>query len=1240
MSSTEYRKILFSFDKNFSVKAGAGSGKTSSLVELIDSILQGRTSLGETSIGGILAMTFTELAAGEMKERVCSMIDRRIAALADESSDSEELWKWRETRREFAGADISTINSFCLKILKENPYEAGLMSVDTIDEIMAGEMLDRACSSVLLNAFESGGMEILTGSFSFMQLKRAVVGTYNAAREIMELPMLRSVTEESLARIEDKCRESVIPLLERLCEAISDIEAYLSDPKNQKKKTVVTLLLAMPKLKAFYEKYRLLSSLDGLSSGIEVFYEELNAISSLKLPNTIPQIRESISDIQGKSENREICIPFQIKQCLDFLFGNIRRAVFAFLSLIDALSDEYERMKKDVGGLDFSDQIILARKLLLENLNIRRKYKQKFKFVAVDEFQDVNRRQNDVVLLLCEKNGAEKDYLAGGLPAWKADMMSFLKDGTLELEKKLFIVGDLKQAIYGFRGGDISVFSDMLEYMNQSSSCSKMDFSENFRTLDSIICPLNMFFAEIMPEQFERASSETAGDELTAERKSPDGMSAFEIVTLDKTASEPEAAARWLINSLPLIDIEDKETGISRKASFGDVAMLFRASSKIKSFVAELKKAGIPYVLESGKEFYSSDEISDIMCLVRLLFAKDMRFNEAVVLRAPFCGISNSSLKAVFDFMNSASCDFFDIPDERLSEILQDDEYHSVSRFLRIFKDLKKQAPFLSPSALLKKISDDFSYLLTLGCIFPGKARIANVQKLFEIAAKFEKSSGGSAAEFIRYVDARRKNDKETEASMPDSSAVRIMTVHKSKGMEFPVVLLCDTDHTPGHNKNSDNFPFSRSEGAAVRIKGGDGRTEGNIFASLVSASEKSRSDSESMRLLYVAATRARDYFAAIVKKDSNSNMKDGNWGSCFRYFVNKMGAVGDSSESDCVFPESYLGLQYNDGPKFSIKISEYNRNAKDLKSDVIPSGDSHSYVLPDNLDEEIASAISPEMARSRMLYMTPSKLLTWKLCKRRYLYETFRESGEGAFRGTQPLSGPFDDDALAKGSLAHAILQDVDFSCRFNDNDLPYADYLRKSAGKETEALLKIIGDEDISPECVAAVRRDISSFFNFPDPLKDYFRPDSSFMPEHKIYFSAGAGTEVYVDGVIDLVVMAADGRIAVIDYKYGRNSRDKASFYEDQLKMYCLGISKAEGIDISNIRAFLVFLRDGAEVREVDVSNDSLASFEDYLEKTAADILSTLPSEDSCQQNRELCRYLSCPYLDRCSAADESV
>lgn len=1258
MSWSDAKLELFRFESNCAVRAGAGSGKTAALVELNLRLL----SSGGIGIGDVLAMTFTDLAAGEMKERLCGMVDGRIrelAALCERGEAPEsELWRWRDMRREFAGADISTINSFCLKILKENPMESRVDSFSVIDEIRSSDILDGCCSKTLMNFAEDRRFGRLFDDFGFEGLKGAVIRVLSSIRNCSSLERIKARTMETIERLRGDCYTG---MLSKISLCISEIGAFCESlPEKMRRGAAASsyFRFAEPLGRFVHDVSfgKFGTSVPGPGPVLDNLVESLESIRAfcVETRNTFKdEAKDAFNALKGRVDGDPGLVGGKVRgrvfMLLDFFSKDENRGVLeAFFELAAAVEGMYADEKRRMRSVDFSDQIMLARSLLIRRRDVRRKYKERFRFVAVDEFQDVNRIQNDVVLLLCEKNGSEGEF------GENDDFLELLSSGRLELEpRKLFIVGDLKQAIYSFRGGDVDVFPGMIGLMDGGANGRTITFDENFRSVRDVIDPLNDFFAFAMNviegrRQFTPSRGGVAGDDLRAVRGRSGRDSSIELVFPPLDGVEPGLVVSWLVAELPKITVVDRDSGSVRPARFGDAAILFKRATKVKSYVAELKRAGIPYVLENGKDFYGAEEVSDIMSVFRFLCGVDPEFYLACALRSPFCGISKASLRSVLRLVerNSASGAtvaerFVSLSDSDFSGSgIPDDDSAALSRFRDVSAGILRIAAVLEPSALLKMIAGEFAYFLALRRMPLGASRIANVRKLFEIASKYESGTSSSNFDFIRYVESQTAANKEREASVQDSGAVRIMTVHKSKGMEFPVVLLCDVS---GRNHvEQSGFYFCRDKGVGFKLKGGPDENfafRTNALVEEVRNGEIVRENAESLRLLYVAATRAKDYLAVFLPFGAAKALCDDkrepvvapmNWGSVFAAYLRGRGGRPGFLDSltgegaDGRYASSFES-EVLDGIGFKASTpAALSGNMPSSRAEEAVPADFTPVDLP-SLRREIAAAVSPPAGSYDYLYLTPSKLLTWNLCRRRYLYELFKESGEGAFRGTQPLKGPFDDEALAKGSLAHYVLQDVNFNVPPDG----YSDSLRRQA----EGILKSVPEPGLPDALVDEVGAAVSRLFDFPPELREFFRPDSLFLPEHKIYFEVGESPSVYVDGVIDLLVRNSEGRIAVIDYKYGHNAPGKAAMYERQLYSYILGVSKSKGVRLEDLSAFIVFLRDRVSVYRLEVTGSRLERFEEELKRTAVEILSCPPTEDNYQRNPDVCRYMSCPYCRRC-------
>ena len=1280
------KKELFKFEDNYCVKAGAGSGKTAALVNLNSCFIDGTSSLGSVEIDEILAITFTELAAGEMRERLCRIIDEHIKNTSSENID--EYWKWQTTRRMFAGAHISTFNSFCLRVLKENPIEAGLdVNFETVDEIGASELLEKSCDSVILSLAKDKEFEKIFSNLPHDKLKGHIFSRYEAIEDTTGIASLRDKLKKALETVSNDFFEYVNILI----SAIYFISSYCSSKAQTraKAKYIDTWRFYENGLNKFIlnasdSKFEDIFDLENKDKSLQAL-EEFNSLLT-PVQNFRKDFRNTTKDEDVKEEVNNMRKSLEAVISV-FEFLNSYELTEKLIKIFELIKQDYIDRKKSLNCVDFQDQMTLVRDLLQKNSKIRRHYIEKFKAVVVDEFQDVNKLQKDIVYLLCSDEGK---YPKNDIQLDKIKLQN----------KKLFVVGDLKQSIYGFRGANVSVFSNLIDEMETEKTGKKLTFRENFRTVGNIINPLNNFFENIMDsKKFEGVENkyttefDKKDDSLIPVRENFSDSPSIEFVTslkivdttVDYRDNEAETIALWLLNRLQDISVEDRyEKGKIRKAQFSDVALLFKRTTHLSVYLNALKKYAIPYALENGKGFYKTCEIMDLISMFSLLCGINTDFYLASVLRSPFCGLTDEVLARLFAFLNPSE-DIFKLfgNNENIGEAEQIDfniiqnsifeKFISTDFFdieLNISeKDLKKIEDFkntlkrlllisrtLSPSALLRKICSEFNYFYILKGIYLGTAKIANVEYLISIAENYENNISSSVVDFIEFLNKQQIRNTEREASAFSENAVRIMSVHKSKGIEFPIVIVCDV----WTSKKVDVSPIVSSPelGICLKNRKTTSKKQTNYLVEKINLENNKREDAESLRLLYVALTRARDYLTIFmpnhyITKDSERELtvtyKPQDWYSLFLLFIGAdywkdiMQTIQEKKVPKVgMFPDleflknGFISKIYSFGEfgeKFNIRVSApFFEDLEELDSrfsSVYPK-------LTCNLEEfekqgrelkklreDIVKTLKPVGQYGNILYLTPTKILAWFLCKRKFLYEKFKDSGEGLF-GKIELTGNFLNKAVEIGSVVHYLLQNIDFSsCDSN----VYEDELKDFKSEDSNFVTLEQDTKDFAEKAVA-------NFLNIPQELKEFYKLDSEFYPEHKIYYTIGDDPVLYVDGTIDMMIRTSDGKICVIDYKTGTFEENKAKFYENQILTYMLGLSKI--FDCETICGFIVFLnKERVYVHRVNFEKERVDDFEAILKENGHNILNMPLVENLWEKtdNRDNCTKFECPYKNRC-------
>ena len=806
-------------DTSIFLRAGAGTGKTSVLVgRLVEAVRTGRAELRE-----IVGITFTEKAAGELRDRV-----RRALYGALQGADAAEAARLRGAIDQVDGAHVETIHAFASALLRERPLEAGL------DPNFA--VLDAVSEQL---AFEQEWQDWLwleeEGS-ARPRIERCL-------RLGLRLDQLRDLAH-SISEFRDldpRQRADPVPTPpSEHARALSDVRALMEVAAS-----------VSPAVRGQME--RLLDRLErmrGLSPpGLEADIVNLE----------IPPARLG----RGQGEAR-IRLAEGLRQ-----FGE-RHQAYAERARAQALADFIEvayefvqgaaAQRRRSGTLNFQDLLIEARDLLVREPRVRHYFRDRFKFLFIDEFQDTDPLQAEMVLLLAARND----------PAhWR----------QVELAPgRLFIVGDPKQSIYRFRRADIDIYAEVEELFQAANErdpgSARVDVLEvNFRSRPELLAWHNHVFATLIqrPPEFPRAQPNY--QRLSAFREDggaavinllPNTGVAWRRVEEARTA-EAAAIARFIetvvhTDELP-VAVRDKEAGDkTRRARYRDVCLLIRNRTNLDIYTAALDTAAIPYHLDSGRGFFLQQEIRDAAAI---LTALDDPSDEVAVVAA----------------LKSAP---FAASDAELLEYAQGRD-GSRGRFLLAAEAMPASydGPLRGPIELLRQLAGEkasFSlpayvdhvlrttHLVEIQLARGSRQRAANLQIIVQRAADFAANDVDSLRPFVRWLSTQARTDL-AEAESPvteiDEDVVRILTIHQAKGLEFPIVVLTKMAAAVAPDRSI--AVVDREEGRLDFQVGPRARR----FATPGYAAARQRQSvyeqCEERRLLYVAATRARDWLVLPV---------------------------------------------------------------------------------------------------------------------------------------------------------------------------------------------------------------------------------------------------------------------------------------------------------------------------------------------------------------------------------------
>ncbi len=771
------------------VLAAAGSGKTRVLIEtyLKYAIDQ------KIPLSSIVAMTFTKKAADEMKSRLA----KRFA----------ELNRF-DLLDQLDGAQISTIHSFCLRLLKEYPIEAGLdpsfgILEDDLAIILRREVLDSVLDTALRE--DEGRYTPLFLYAEAEQIRHSIINCYERWRS-------HTVNPHTQVCDVTRINSNYVNLIAYLDDWI-DLDIERTEPIRQWRQANSTQVL----------DYNLVTlvALDGL-------FKSPRLKTKILKPG-LEELSELLGELTG-----------DLMDTIAVEYNEL------FCELLNKFNEAYSRAKLDRALIDADDQMIRAN-ALIQNPIICQQIAKGIHVLMVDEFQDVNAMQYDFIYLL-------KPYM------------------------RLFAVGDIRQSIYAFRYADPALFLNLIQGLHADGDV--IDMPDNYRARPHLIEFVNQILAKkeavadsVFGDLIHQREALTqpiielavAGDELDpesiAERR------------YDEAAYLAKKIKAWVNEQTLVLHHVDE----SRPVLYDDIAILMRTMSHVDVFIKALDLQNIPYYLVKGRGFYYKSEITDILNILNLLIYPTDSLAFASALKSPLIGLKDHNIFTLFQkHQKDAPVHLLNCPEFITSD---DNEYRRWRVGMQWLKYLHKHIKQLSVAELINKLLQFSNYESKLCFHADGFQRIQNVQKLKDKARQFEKGNQASLSgfiEFIRLIVSKEVID-EGEAWTGDAGkgAVKIMTVHASKGLEFPVVCLADLGS--GTRTSSHDGVFRLTDNmlclSSLPDPQGKKRMKGNAL--LRNDEEyKSREERESLRLFYVAMTRATEhlYLSGAVTKASKSS--------------------------------------------------------------------------------------------------------------------------------------------------------------------------------------------------------------------------------------------------------------------------------------------------------------------------------------------------------------------------------
>ncbi len=806
------------YSRNMVVTAGPGAGKTRILSYRFCFILLTDVTV---SLPQILTLTFTEKAAEEMKGRIYDMLIRLDKRLK-QNGDTGLRKRIKKAKDQFDKNRISTIHSFCANLLKEHPVESGIdPNFNIIQGFRQKVMLDKAIEDTMAVNWKGNKNELIP-------LLRSYGGKNNLFRAVRGLAENSSVFER-VVKTSDRLfniKEWKQQVFTEYCGYIKDrfIIPYLEGLKKLENRNDV-----VEELTYIFDEWLPLSQKEGEFYAVPALFKALRNMAEkggrarkrcnidigLRTLSYVDMVEEHFPDIF-------------IEDSPDSIFG---RELGFFINTVKAIAEKYSREKEKINCLDFSDLetkafAFLSNMLREEDPSRLKKIQNRYRYIMVDEFQDTNRIQWDIIRSLCldTSNTTDKALFPG----------------------KIFVVGDKRQAIYRFRGGDVTVFERVNKEIKESNTgpvplfwqagrCSGSikeideDFDQevqrkNFDTLPSveqekilngdIYLPHNFrsdanpiaFFNRTFDEIFSNKHAgeikiyETAPRDIhmPEHKKNVEGKGSVTIYMPSISSgkgNQVETEAVLITHLVESIlgrhgtDCYEYKTyqDIRRKLEKGEraIGILFYAFTHIKTYENMLREAGIPFILHRGKGFYKSSEVIEMLQLLNYLVDERQEISLLGCLRGQIFGLSDPEVFDLFYNINN--------PAEGLKNY--DAPYiKKINSQLESWRFLSTRLPI---TELIRTIISQRSLVATYSSQSGGVQRLQNMEKLIDIARGFQKEENGSLQEFVKYcLEMADRDEDEGEAIIASggSGAISLMTIHAAKGLEFPMVIIPQLD--------------------------------------------------------------------------------------------------------------------------------------------------------------------------------------------------------------------------------------------------------------------------------------------------------------------------------------------------------------------------------------------------------------------------------------------------------------
>jgi len=1223
----EQQRAVDALDRNVTLTAGAGTGKTTTLtaryLRMIEKSLEVATDGGEGSEvllpENILTTTFTERAANELEDNVRGEITDRISSL-----EADEFEAWRTVADELEHGYIHTLHGFCARLLREHALSVNGLDpgFDTLDENETTALIHDTVGTVLEEHENHDAVRTLAQRFSRSQLRDVLTDLVNERPESIEWAerWADASEEEYISFVEselhpidpDESAERLAQL--EFTEALTTLRELVENPPDistegtawKRAVTVVEILGddfddGIPNRR----KQTTISKLSiHLTKGSGERYADYTGAKTHwgdnpwkdEFDTAIEQLVETL-----QPEAYAVSVDSELE-------ANSFPLVSALAEVTLLAVEEYEARKRRQNAADFSDLITYAVEFLDDEANehVRTELREQFDYVMLDEFQDTDPRQWDLIKLL---TATEK--------------------GTFDAEN-VFVVGDVKQSIYRFRNADVTQFKEIADTLEETGPVADRDddqLSTNFRTLPTVLETINELFETIFDE--DGKPYEAPPQRLTPARDDPAavGTAEYLLVPTDSelrearfdhyeafAEAEPESdfelEAMALAARLSQILAEpyqvypedtapDEETPEPRDIEPSDIAVLLRSRTHLKAYERALDEAKIPYSVASGIGFYETTEITALLNLFRALADPHDERALYAVLRSPLFGFTDDTLAHL------------KVHDETLWDALATTETSELVEAHELLREWRHRAGLGDGSGefdgswaeFLTGILEDTGYLVNVSAGERSQQAMANVEKFREQLRGWSDDGVRSLTTLVNRIERRVElGGRESEADTTDEG-VQILTIHDSKGMEFPFVVVPEIsrefkddaalgggkvefervgdEHAVGMKAPSPDDPFELKD---------------TIARETVRERRREEERAEEKRVLYVACTRARDHLLLCGTHELDSDAEgstitdiaeaDPESASSWRDWVQP--ALLPDEVCSKLDSEITLSRSYGDG-SYQVSLPTPRVQLEPETGEVDPTVE----LSPDPPERDITFRLSAtDLAALLGGYgnlEVDEETRTAFVEKqedspddRHGEDDMAEQDGESeAELDSESVTGETGIDPRVFGEMVHRICE------------------LRPPESRWSNLMEQTLVDEDVDVELTSELQRRVSEHSQRGIAYVDEQASDAEVEQQYDELYVTAEFDRGEIAGYIDHLIVSDDA-YHIIDYKTGavtpEEIEEDAEYYQNQMKAYAVALHQQQ--TDRPVRVSLVFT-DIDEAWEIEWNTAEIESMTENLE-----------------------------------------